>query len=173
MPAFDTAVTSYTANTTDATNKITVAAIHPKAVISILVNGIPHVNGTAATWLVGKNAVTIHVAHGTTHKTYTIIVTKAGTLGALTVASVAGTELGFTAITVTEPLTAGCVYKYKTAASVDLPTLDDDLKLWNNWDGEDEIESTTGHDIVIAEVCAVNNLVKAAGKATVAAKTEE
>jgi hypothetical protein len=76
-PAFDPSVTSYTANTTDATNKITATAAKPGAVIAIKVNDTAHENGAAATWGPGENTVKIAVTYGTTTKTYTVIVTKA------------------------------------------------------------------------------------------------
>lgn len=98
-------------------------------------------------------------------------VTKDGALKSLTVASVAGTEVGDTAITVTEPLTDGCAYKYQTGAALVVPELDDDLSEWDDWDGESDITATTGEDIIIAEV-ALGGLAKAAGKTTVAAKAE-
>ena len=171
VPEFDPEVTSYTAETTDATNKVTATASDPEAVILIEVNGAAHENDTSATWLVGTNTVTVHVACGEVEATYTVIVTKAGTLGSLTVASVAGTEVGDTAITVTEPLTEGCTYKYQTGADLVVPELDDDLSEWDAWDGESDIAATTGEDIIIAEV-ALGGLAKAAGKTTVAAKAE-
>ena len=70
-------MTSYTADTTDATNKITATATKPGAVISIKVNDAAHENGAAATWELGENTVEIAVTYGTTTKTYTAIVTKA------------------------------------------------------------------------------------------------
>lgn len=140
------------------------------ATVEIKVNGAAHANKAAATWLTGKNTVTVKVSFGTTVKTYTVIVTKNGDLGALTVASVAGTESGDTAITVTEALTAGCKYKYKTAAAVDLPALDDNLVTWDDWDGESDITATTGDEIVITEVSVFDSLAKRAGKATVTAQ---
>jgi hypothetical protein len=163
-------VTSYTATTANATNVITVTPLKVGATVEIKVNGVAHTNKTAATWLTGKNTVTIKVSFGTTTKTYTVIVTKTGTLGSLTVASVAGTESGDTAITVTEALTAGCKYKYMTDVAVDLPALDDDLSAWADWDGEADITATTGDEIVIAEVSIFDNLAKKAGKATVTAQ---
>lgn len=90
-------------------------------------------------------------------------------MGSLTVESTAGEKEGETTITVTEPLTAGCRYKYKTGESVDPPALDDDLSEWDDWDGESDIAATTGHDIVIAEVSITGNLAKKAGSDTVAA----
>jgi hypothetical protein len=142
---------------------VTAVAAKAGASVAIKVNGAAHVSGQAATWLVGKNTVEVTVTYGTTVKTYTVIVTKSGTLGELTVASAEGTESGDTAITVTETLTAGCEYKYKTAADVELPELDDDLSDWDDWDGESDITATTGHEIVIAEVSSYDNLCKKAG----------
>lgn len=159
---------SYAATTSNATNVITATALKTGATVEIKVNGAAHANKAAATWLTGKNTVTVKVSFGTTVKTYTVIVTKTGTLGSLTVASAAGTEEGDTAITVTESLTAGCKYKYKTAVAVDVPALDDDLSTWTDWDGESDITATTGDEIVIAEV-SFDNLCKKAGKGTVVA----
>ena len=159
-------MTSYTATTANASNKITATALKPKAVISIQVNGLAHVNGATATWLPGINTVTINVRYGTTTETYTVIVIKDGTIKSLTVASTAGTEAGDTEIVVTEPLTDGCVYKYQTGESLTLPVLDDDLSEWDDWDGESEITAVTGDDIIIAEVAGA--LAKAAGKTVVA-----
>lgn len=69
-------MTSYTAETTNATNTITATAAKAGAVIAITVNGDPHANGTAATWDLGDNTVEITVTYGTTQQTYTVIVTK-------------------------------------------------------------------------------------------------
>lgn len=164
-------MTSYTATTANASNKITATALKPEAVISIKVNGLAHENDATATWLPGTNIVAIHVKRGTTQKTYRVTVTKDGALKSLTVASVAGTEVGDTAITVTEPLTDGCTYKYQTGAGLEVPALDDDLSEWDDWDGESDIAATTGEDIIIAEV-ALGGLAKAAGKTTVVARAE-
>jgi len=69
-------VYEYTATTTNATNTITAAAIKADAKIVIKVNGVTHTNGTAATWTDGENTVEVTVTHGTTVKTYTVIITK-------------------------------------------------------------------------------------------------
>lgn len=74
-PSFDPNVYDYTAETANATNKITVAA-DESAEVSILVNGEPHLNDTSATWLTGANEIEITVTEGTASQTYTIIVTK-------------------------------------------------------------------------------------------------
>lgn len=141
------------------------------AVVKIYVNENEHENDTSATWKTGENDVVVYVNRGTTTKTYQVTVTKSGSLGALTVASVEGAEVGETTITVTETIGAGNTYKYKTAASVDLPTLDEDLSDWTDWDGEADIAAVDTEEIVIAEID-YKNRAKAAGKATVASLTE-
>ena len=65
-----------TATTTDATNNITAVAKDGEAEVGILVNGNPHINGTAATWDAGENTVEITVTSGTESETYTVAVTK-------------------------------------------------------------------------------------------------
>lgn len=93
-----------------------------------------------------------------------------GTLGNLSVVSVAGTLSGDTAIYVNPALTETS-YVYKTAASVDLPEYDEDLTSgWTAWNGTDDITATTGNQIVIAEVDG-STLAKLAGRATVTSKT--
>lgn len=169
-PEFSGAVETYVTETANATNTITATAVKAGAKVAIKVNGADHTSGQPATWLTGKNTVTVIVTYGTTVKTYTVIVTKSGALGELTVASAEGTESGDTAITVTEALTTGCEYKYKTAETVDLPKLDDDLNDWSDWDGKTDITATTGHEIVIAEVSTFDGMAKKAGKATVTSK---
>lgn len=69
-------MTSYTAETTNATNTITATAAKPGATIAIKVNDVDHVNGTAATWNLGENVVEITVTYGTTQMIYTVTVTK-------------------------------------------------------------------------------------------------
>ena len=108
----------------------------------------------------------MRVNYGTTEKVYNVLVTKSGAIGTLTVASAPGEEEGDTTITVTESLTDGLKYKYKSDTTVDLPELDADLSTWTDWDGESDITAEDGDEIVIAAVN-YKNLVKAAGKATV------
>lgn len=90
-------------------------------------------------------------------------------LESLTVSSVAGTAVGDTAITVTEPLTDGRTYRYKVGSSVDLPALYDSLSDWSIWDGTSDITAASGDTICIAEVDTLG-LVLAAGTATVVSK---
>ena len=81
-PAFDPEVLSYTAATTDATNKITATTDDPSAVIVItLDDGVteePVVieNGKPATWGSGENILTITVTDGASVTEYVVTVTK-------------------------------------------------------------------------------------------------
>lgn len=95
--------------------------------------------------------------------------TLSDSLGELVVVSVAGTA-GKTAVYVNPALTGSDTYVYKTAASVDLPLLDEVLSspTWTVWNGVDEITATTGHEIAIVEVNTSKEAVKG-GIATVTA----
>lgn len=77
-PAFASGTTTYTAETTNATNTITATPADAGASIQVLVDDKEISNGTAATWKSGSNTVTINVtaADGTTKKAYTVTVTK-------------------------------------------------------------------------------------------------
>jgi len=75
-PAFDPKVMSYTASTSNVTNKITATAAKPNTTIAIKVGGAPLANGGTATWETGENVVTVDTANGTTKLTYTVTVTK-------------------------------------------------------------------------------------------------
>lgn len=91
-------------------------------------------------------------------------------LGALTVTSTAGTTTGSTKITVVPTLTSGNTYKYKTGASLSLPSLDDTASSgYTAWDGTSDITATTGNMILIVEVDS-SGLVKKAGTTTVTSK---
>jgi hypothetical protein len=70
-PTFSTNVTSYTAETTNATNTIT-ATVSQGGTATIEVNGTEISNGEAATWVEGENTVTVTVGN----TTYTVTVTK-------------------------------------------------------------------------------------------------
>lgn len=76
VPSFDPDVTSYTLDTTTATEAITAIAADDDATIAITVGGDAHVNGADATWDTGVNTVLITVTNGTDTKTYTVTVTK-------------------------------------------------------------------------------------------------
>ena len=75
-PAFEKNKTSYTAETSNATNVITAVPESATADIAIKVGDLNIVNGSAATWEAGDNTVTITVTDGEQSKTYTITVTK-------------------------------------------------------------------------------------------------
>ena len=91
-------------------------------------------------------------------------------LDPLTVVSVSGSTSGDTAIYVNPALSVGNSYKYKIAATVDMPSYDDVLTTgWTEWNGTIEITATTGHQIVIAEVETATNKAKKAGRAMVTA----
>ena len=75
-PAFDGAVTEYTATTTNATNTVTATPADSGAVVAILNGSTPVENGKAATWQTGVNTLTVQVTNGGESKTYTVTVTK-------------------------------------------------------------------------------------------------
>lgn len=89
-----------------------------------------------------------------------------GTLSALTVTSTAGSSTGKTEIAVTPAKESGNSYKYKTAATVDMPEYGDSSVSYTSWNGSDEITATTGNQIVIVEVD-TNGLILKAGKTVV------
>lgn len=92
-------------------------------------------------------------------------------LDALTVASVAGTNVGDTKVTVTgHTLGSGEAYVYKThATAAPETTLGGDLTGWTDWDGTDDITATTDHKITVA-VKGADGKAVAAGSATVVSK---
>ena len=77
-PAFDPAVTQYTATTSNASNTVTATAQDARAVISIANGETPVTNGQSATWQTGANTLTVNVQVGTSAMTYTVAVTKTG-----------------------------------------------------------------------------------------------
>lgn len=94
------------------------------------------------------------------------------TLGTLTVSTVAGTSTGKTKVTVIPSKTSGNAYKYKSGASVSLPSYNQDCTSgYTDWNGTDEIAATNGQKILIVEVTA-DGKARAAGIGDVTAKTE-
>lgn len=67
---------SYTASTSNSTNKITATAAKPNTTIEIKVGSASVANGGTATWETGENVVTVDTANGSTKLTYTVTVTK-------------------------------------------------------------------------------------------------
>lgn len=76
-PAFDPGVKSYTVQTSNATNKVTVTCDDADAEIVIALNGLTVIeNGTAASWIAGENVLTITVSKNGAQTVYTVTVTK-------------------------------------------------------------------------------------------------
>ncbi len=76
-PAFAAATTAYSAETSNATDTITVTTANG-ASVAIEVNGASVSNGGGANWITGTNTVTITVSKsGLTTTTYTVTVTRA------------------------------------------------------------------------------------------------
>lgn len=105
----------------------------------------------------------------TTTRTFTPGFNEAlGTLNV--VSSASATTAGKTKLTVTPSLTGGNSYKYKTAASLSLPVVNEPCNNgYTVWDGAAEITATTGNKILIVEIDA-SNKAKKAGIATVTSK---
>lgn len=76
-PTFATGTKSYTAATSNATNKITAESLDEKDTITIKVNGTEIENGASATWTSGSNTVKVAVHDGYTGQDieYTVTVT--------------------------------------------------------------------------------------------------
>ena len=74
-PAFDPAVTEYTASTTNNSNTITAAGA-AGCTVDITVNVDPHTSGAAAEWELGENTVAVKVQNGPKSRIYTVTVTK-------------------------------------------------------------------------------------------------
>lgn len=92
-------------------------------------------------------------------------------LGALTVASAAGTKTGDTAITITEAKQqASNVYKYKVGTAAADVKYGQNVKPWTSWDGKSDITAETGKVITVVEATAGIYRAEAAGHATVIAK---
>ena len=75
-PSFDSDVTSYTAETTNATNKITATCDDEEAEIAITVNETEIENEESASWEDGENTVVVTVSKDGQSTSYTVTVTK-------------------------------------------------------------------------------------------------
>ena len=75
-PKFAAETVTYTATTSNASNTITAVPANSTAEIEITVDDAKVVNGAAATWKSGANAVKVKVTDGDQTKTYTVTVTK-------------------------------------------------------------------------------------------------
>lgn len=89
----------------------------------------------------------------------------------MNVTSVAGSTTGYTTITAGASAGSGESYVYQTGTGLYLPNEGSVLNgsAWTSWDGDDEISSTTGLDIVVAIIDSSNKAVHA-GMATVTVK---
>lgn len=96
-------------------------------------------------------------------------VKEEGTLGDLTVTSVAGTTSGTTKLTVSPAKSSGNSYKYKTGASATNVTYGQNVQTWTAWDGTSDITATSGQVITLVE-CSSDYKAKKSGTATVTAK---
>lgn len=96
-----------------------------------------------------------------------------GTTAAPSIAlySVEGADTGKTRLSVTPQVAAGQSYKYKTSATVALPSAGDVLTTgWTAWDGDADVTATTGDQIVVAIITTSTNACVRAGRATVKSK---
>lgn len=75
-PEFNKNTETYTATTTNASNKVTATAEDSAATIEITNGETVVTNESAVTWADGENVLTIKVTNGTVTKTYTVTVTK-------------------------------------------------------------------------------------------------
>jgi hypothetical protein len=103
----------------------------------------------------------------------TVISTNA--LGTLTVASVAhGSKVGYTVVTITEPLTGTNVHKYKTdPTTAPAPLYVDEAD--STWTAMTSAEAgglllTTGHEITVVECNSKTGFIYKSGTDTVASK---
>ena len=77
MPEFDSAVTEYTAETPNATNKVTATLTDETAELEILVGDTEIQNEGTASWAEGENTMTITVSgNGSDPTVYTVTVTR-------------------------------------------------------------------------------------------------
>ena len=75
-PAFDSAVTSYTATSTAAKVAVTATAANKNAVVGIEANGKSTANGGDVPLTTGENKIAVTVENGNAVKVYTVVVTK-------------------------------------------------------------------------------------------------
>lgn len=102
-----------------------------------------------------------------------VTIEASGSKGSLTVASVAGDEIGDTKLSVSEDLGQGCYLVYK-AASGTAPTAPDYLAIpdatWAKFEEGENVAITNGYKVQVLE-CNGSGQTIAAGNATVVAKT--
>lgn len=94
---------------------------------------------------------------------------QAEQLTGLTVASVAGSSSGKTALTVTEAKGSGNIYKYAVADGVTPVAYGQDVSALTTWDGSADITAATGKILTLVEATSAGKAVKAAYVTVVAA----
>lgn len=75
-PVFDPATTFYTASAPNAEDIITATPTDPAATITIVNGTTAVINGTAATWAIGENVMTIVITNGSAITVYTLKINK-------------------------------------------------------------------------------------------------
>ena len=73
-PTFDPNTYTYSANTTNATDSLTVTAVDAGATVVTKLNGTAF-TGSTITWTASTDVLTIEVTAGSVSKTYTVTVT--------------------------------------------------------------------------------------------------
>lgn len=69
-------MTEYTAETSNATNKVTATPTDPYATVKIMLGSTEIENGESASWAEGENELTITVSGGAADTVYTVTVTR-------------------------------------------------------------------------------------------------
>ena len=77
-PEFDAEKTSYTATVTQASDAVAAVPKQNRAQVEMTYDGKPVVNGSEVKWSTGTKNLVITVKNGSTSRTYTVAVTKAG-----------------------------------------------------------------------------------------------
>lgn len=96
----------------------------------------------------------------------------ASRLGTLTVASVAGTAVGDTKITITETKGENNLYKYKVSDEAVPVTYGQNVKNWTAWDGVADVTAESGKVFTVVECDAEYHAVKAGSKEVTAKASE-
>lgn len=99
----------------------------------------------------------------------TIVDSSAGTLGALTVTSAAGTASGTTKLTVSPTKASGNLYKIKVGTSAANVTYGQNVQTWAAWDGTADVTAAAGQVVTVVE-CDSAYKAKSAGSAAVTVK---
>lgn len=156
-PTFNKNTASYTAATTNASDKVTATATDSKATITVLSDDATIASDGTATWAPGSNEVVIAVSRGGFTKAYTVTVTapvpdtslSALTVGALTLTPTFDsdtTEYAVATSNATNKITATATDNEATVviASEDATIAQDGTATWA--DGENTVTITVSLD---------------------------